>query len=124
MDLGNSHLSSICNAAVAASFQVAAKAIVCVTRSGITARIISAYRPGCPIIAAVLGDKQYRQLSLAWGVLPVKTEEKSTTDDILRNGIEIAKKTGLVEAGDTIIVTGSSAIGIGSTDMMQIITVK
>jgi uncharacterized Zn finger protein len=37
---------------------------------------------------------------------------------------EIAKRTGLVEVGDTIIVTGSSAIGIGSTDMMQIITVK
>ena len=124
LDLGNSHLSSICNAAVAASFQVAAKAIVCVTRNGITARMISAYRPGCPIIAAVLEDKPYRQLSLAWGVLPVKSEVKHTTDEILSNGIEIAKSTGLVEPGDTIIVTGSSAIGIGVTDMMQIITVK
>lgn len=124
LDLGNSHLSSICNAAVAASFQVNAKAIVCVTRNGITARMISAYRPGCPIIAAVLEDKPYRQLSLAWGVHPVKSEVKYTTDEILSNGIEIAKKTGLVEVGDTIIVTGSSAIGIGVTDMMQIITVK
>ena len=124
LDLGNSHLSSICNAAVAASFQVDAKAIVCVTRNGLTARMISAYRPGCPIIAVVLNDKAYRQLSLAWGVLPVKSEEKHTTDEILSNGIEIAKSTGLVEVGDTIIVTGSSAIGIGSTDMMQIITVK
>ena len=124
LDLGNSHLSSICNAAVAASFQVDAKAIVCVTRNGLTARMISAYRPKCPIIAATLSDKAHRQLSLAWGVLPVKSEEKHTTDEILSNGIEIAKRTGLVEVGDTIIVTGSSAIGIGSTDMMQIITVK
>ena len=124
LDLGNSNLSSICNAAVNASFQVNAKAIVCVTRNGLTARMISAYRPGCPIIAAVLEEKAYRQLSLAWGVLPVKTEVKYTTDEILSNGIRVAKETGLVQPGDTIIVTGSSAIGIGSTDMMQIITVK
>lgn len=124
LDLGNSHLSSICNAAVNASFQVDAKAIVCVTNKGVTARMISAYRPACPIIAATLDEKAYRQLSLSWGVLPVKSEMKYTTDEILSNGIEIAKKTGLVKPGDTIIVTGSSAIGIGATDMLQIITVK
>ena len=124
LDLGNSHLSSICNAAVNASFQVDAKAIVCVTNKGITARMISAYRPGCPIIAAVIDDKAYRQLALSWGVLPVKTEFQHTTDEILANGIRVAKETGLVVPGDTIIVTGSSAIGVGSTDMMQIITVE
>ena len=94
------------------------------TNRGITARMISAYRPACPIIAAVVDEKSYRQLSLAWGVLPVKSEMKYTTDEILSHGIEVAKATGLVNVGDTIIVTGSSAIGIGSTDMMQIITVK
>ena len=124
LDLGNSHLSSICNAAVNASFQVNAKAIVCVTNKGITARMISAYRPACPIIAAVLDEKAYRQLALSWGVLPVKSDMKYTTDEILSNGIKIAKETGLVVPGDTIIVTGSSAIGVGSTDMMQIITVE
>ena len=123
LDLGNSNLSSICNAAVNASFQVDAKAIVCVTNKGLTARMISSYRPGCPIIAAVIDDKAYRQLALSWGVLPVKTEFQHTTDEILANGIKVAKETGLVASGDTIIVTGSSAIGIGSTDMMQIITV-
>ena len=124
LDLGNTHLSSICNSAVHASFHVDAKAIVCVTSRGITARMISAYRPACPIIAAVLDEKSYRQLALSWGVYPVKSEVKYTTDDILSNGIRIAKETGLVNVGDTIIVTGSSAIGVGSTDMMQIITVK
>ena len=124
LDLGNNHLSSICNAAVNAAFQVDAKAIVCMTNRGITARMISAYRPACPIIAAVVDEKSYRQLSLAWGVLPVKSEMKYTTDEILSHGIAVAKATGLVNVGDTIIVTGSSAIGIGSTDMMQIITVK
>ena len=124
LDLGNDNLSSICNSAVNASFQVNAKAIVCVTNRGITARMISAYRPQCPIIAATLDEKSYRQLALSWGVLPMQSEMKYTTDEILSNGIEIAKSTGLVVPGDTIIVTGSSAIGIGSTDMLQIVTVK
>ena len=124
LDLGKDPLSSICNSAVSASFHVNAKAIICMTRNGITARMISAYRPKCPIIAAVLEEKAYRQLNLAWGVYPVKSEMMYTTDDILTNGIKIAKETGLVQPGDTVVITGSSAIGIGITDMMQIITIK
>ena len=124
LDLGNSPLSSICNSAVNASFQVNAKAIICVTNRGITARMISAYRPACPIIAAVLDEKSYRQLALSWGVHPVKSQMQYTTDDIIKNGLRVAKETGLVNVGDTVIVTGSSAIGVGSTDMMQIITVQ
>jgi hypothetical protein len=117
LDLGNTHLSSICNSAVNASFQVDAKAIVCVTNRGITARMISAYRPACPIIAAVLDEKSYRQLALSWGVYPVKSEMKYTTDDILSNGIEIAKSTGLVNVSfvcesyvglDTLIVINTA----------------
>ena len=124
LDLGNSHLASICNAAVNASFQVDAKAIICVTYRGITAKMISAYRPKCPIIAAVIDKKAYHQLGLSWGVYPKKALVYTTTDEILENGIRVAKETGLVKPGDTVIVTGSSAIGIGATDMMQIITVK
>ena len=124
LDLGNSHLASICNAAVNASFQVDAKAIICVTYHGITARMISAYRPKCPIIAAVIDKKAYHQLGLSWGVYPKKALVYTTTDEILENGIRVAKETGLVKPGDTVVVTGSSAIGIGATDMMQIITVK
>ena len=124
LDLGKDPLSSICSAAVSSSFHVNANAIICMTRNGITARMISAYRPKCPIIAAVLNDKSYRQLGLAWGVHPAKADMKYTTDEIISNGIEIAKQTGLVKTGDTVVITSSSAIGVGTTDMMQIITVK
>lgn len=120
LDLGSGILPSICNAAVNASFQVNAKAIICVTNQGITARLLSAFRPKCPIIAAVLNPKSYHQLSLSWGVYPVMSSVQYTTDEILSNGIRLAKETGLVQTGDVVIITGSSAIGVGSTDMMQI----
>lgn len=120
LDLGTGCLSAICNAAVNASFQINADAIICVTSRGITARMISAYRPKCPIIAAVLDPKAYRQLALSWGVYPVMSTVKDTTDEIIANGIKLAKETGLVKKGDTVVVTGGSAIGIGATDMLQI----
>ena len=42
----------------------------------------------------------------------------------LSNGIQVAKDTGLVKSGDTVIITGGSAIGSGITDMFQIHTIK
>ena len=68
--------------------------------------------------------KAYHQLSLAWGVYPVMASMQYTTDDILSNGIQVAKDTGLVKSGDTVIITGGSAIGSGITDMFQIHTIK
>ena len=52
------------------------------------------------------------------------TAMQYTTDDILSNGIKVAKETGLVKSGDTVIITGGSAVGNGSTDMFQIHTIK
>ena len=123
LDLGDDPLSAICNAAVSASFQLKAKAIICVTKNGFTAKKISAYRPGCPIIAPVINKKAYHQLSLAWGVLPVLSTMKDSTDEIISNGIQIAKETGLVKTGDTVVITGGSAVGSGTTDMLQIHTI-
>ena len=118
--LGNDIISSISNSAVAASFQVSAKAIVCFTSRGITARMLSAYRPKCPIIACVLDQKAYRQLALSWGVIPVLSEEQDTTDAMIERGLEIAKSTGLLRKDDKVVLTGGSKVGAGFTDMMQI----
>jgi len=57
---------------------------------------------------------------VVWGVVPFRAVELSTTDEIMNNGIKIAVESGIVKKGDTVIITGSSAIGKGGTDMMQI----
>lgn len=98
-----------------------ASAIITVTKSGHTARMISKYRPGCPIIGATTSEKICRQLSLSWGVYPVITSTKDTTDEIFEQSIESAFKTGLIKDGDLVIITGGVPVGIsGTTNTMKI----
>lgn len=124
LDLGNGFLSSICNAAVNASFQVDSKAIICGSRYGKTAFQLANYRPECPIIACVLDKKACRQLNLAWNVYPILAEEQNTTDDIFRNNLALALESKIVEKGDVVVLTGSSAIGEKATDTLQLHYIK
>ena len=52
---------------------VSAKAtkIVCVTRSGYSARLVARYRPNLPILAVTNSQAVVLQMKLVWGVLPV-----------------------------------------------------
>lgn len=121
--LGKGITSAICAAAVETSFKIKAKAIICVTSGGITAKRLAAYQPACPIIAAVLKEKAYHQLGIVWGVEAFRAQELNSTDEIIKNGVRIAVESGLVKKGDTVVITGSSAVGKGGTDMMQIYTI-
>lgn len=119
-DLGEDFLSSICFAAVNAAYQVKAKAIICVTNHGQTAFKLSAYHPECPIIAITVNEKACRQLNLAWNVYPVYAQKKDTTDELFKYAIDTALKTGIVNHGDTVIITGASSVGNAVTDTIKI----
>ena len=118
--LGNDQLNAICKAACEASYCLNAKAIVTLSRNGRTPKLISNYRPNCPILGAVLNEKACRQLNLAWNVKPVLTGEKFSTDELLKDGISLAIKEKMATVGDTIILTCSAAIGDFITDLMKI----
>lgn len=120
LDLGTSFVSAICNSAVNASYQIDAKAIICVTNCGETAFTLAAYRPSCPIIAICVNDKACRQLNLAWNVFPIYAEEKHTTDELFLYAIDKALETGLVTKGDKVIITGGSRVGNTGTDMFKL----
>ena len=124
LDLGSDVLSSICNSAVAASYQIGAKAIVCVTMHGLTAQKMAAYRPDCPIIAEVVDEKSYHQLGLGWNIYPVKAEVKKSTDELILYAEKKAKETGLVKPGDKVIITGGAIVGCGITDTIKIHTIR
>lgn len=119
-DLGEDFLSSICFAAVNAAYQVKAKAIICVTNHGQTAFKLSAYHPECPIIAITVNEKACRQLNLAWNVYPVYAEKKENTDELFKYAIDTALSTGIVNRGDTVIITGASSVGNAVTDTIKI----
>ena len=118
--LGNDPLNAICKAATDASYCLKAKVIVSLSRNGRTPKLLSNYRPQCPILAALLNEKACRQLNLAWNVKPVLAEEKYSTDELLNSGIKTAIKENMAGLGDTIILTCSAAVGDTTTDLMKI----
>lgn len=118
--LGNDQLNAICKAACEASYCLNAKAIVALSRNGRTPKLISNYRPNCPVLGAVLNEKACRQLNLSWNVKPLLTQEKFSTDDLLKEGIRLAIREKIASLGDTIILTCSAAIGDFITDLMKI----
>lgn len=118
--LGNDPLNAICKAATDASYCLGAKVIVSLSRNGRTPKLLSNYRPQCPVIGAVLNEKACRQLNLAWNVKPVLAEEKYSTDELLNSGIKTAIKENMAKLGDTIVLTCSAAVGDTTTDLMKI----
>ena len=101
-----------------------ASAIISVTKSGHTAAMVSKYRPACAIIAPVVSEKVYNQLSLSWGVCPVLTELQRSTDEIFINAAGKASESGLVKTGDLVVITGGTLVdasGTTNTIRVQII---
>ena len=98
-----------------------ASAIVVCTRTGGTARKVSRFRPNINIIGITTDVHAYRQLALSWGVLPAITDEYSSIDILFYFAKEIAKKSGLVKKGDTIVITGGTPNGkSGNSNLINV----
>ena len=102
---------AISHATVNTSFDIQAKAIVVYTASGISARMVSRFRPGAPIVAMTSTDKVYHQLSPSWGVIPVICQVFDNTDDMFINAEETVKRLGLAKEGDNIVITAGVPLG-------------
>ena len=108
---------STCSTAVALD----ASAIVTATSSGHTARMVSKFRPQAPIVAATISEIAMRQLSLSWGVYPVKAELGSNTDDVIDYSIKSAKKLGYLNDGELVVITAGVPAGIsGTTNLIKV----
>lgn len=101
-----------------------AKAIVVCTRTGGTARMVSRFRPNINIIGITTDVHAYRQLALSWGVKPALTDEYSSIDILFYFAKQIAKKSGLVQKGDTIVITGGTPNGkSGNSNLINVETI-
>ncbi len=100
-----------------------AKAIVVCTRTGGTARMVSRFRPNINIIGITTDVRAYRKLALSWGVLPAMAEEYTSVDILFYFAKQIAKKSGLVKKGDTIVITGGTPNGkSGNSSLINVET--
>ncbi len=113
--------SAISHATCTTAHDLGAAAIITVSKSGMTSRMLSKYRPVCPIISGTPDEKVYRQTNMSWGVCPIMIEEKSSTDDLIEHVISIAQKKKLLKNGDLVVLTAGIPLGIsGTTNMMKV----
>ena len=97
-----------------------ARAIICPTQSGHTARMISRFRPGCKIVALTMTERVRRQMCFVWGVTPGLIGLVDTTDRLLSYSLEEAYKMRQVDNGDTCVITAGIPIGqTGSTNLIK-----
>ena len=102
------------------AMDLGATAILAATKSGHTAKVISRYRPACPIIAVCQSEQTRRQLAISWGVHPYLTGEVDSTDRLFSMTVDVARKEGAVKCGDTVVITAGVPIGrSGSTNLIK-----
>lgn len=117
--------NAISHACVTTAHDLDVKAIITVTKGGSTARLISKYRPLCPIISCTTDEVVCRQMNMSWGVTPIIINEETSTDELFEHAVDAAKKYGYVEQGDRVVITAGVPLGIsGTTNLMKVDTVK
>ena len=109
------------HAACLTAKDVNAAAIVTVSESGTTARLLSKYRPQQPIIACVMKEQVQRQLSLSWGITSLMMPLAHSTDELIEMSTALAKENGFLHNGELAVVTAGVPGGIsGTTNMIKI----
>jgi pyruvate kinase len=116
--------NAISYAACTTAADLNASCIATVTKSGFTARMIAKYKPTCPIAASSFSERVWRQLNLIWGCSPVLADKIADDTEVFSLAVETAKKSGLAQNGDTIVIAIGVPVGVsGSTNTMRVETV-
>ena len=115
---------AISHATCTTAHDLEAAAIITVTETGNTARMISKFRPACPIISCTNDERSWRQLNLSWGVVPAMVKKLETTDELFENAVKSAVATGVVKTGDLVVITAGVPVGIsGTTNTLKVVIV-
>ncbi|MDR1649430.1 MAG: pyruvate kinase [Synergistaceae bacterium] len=114
---------AVSDAAVLISRETGASAIISLTKSGTTARMISKHRPSCPILGLTPSQTIWRELALWWGVRPVKFHELTDISAAAREAVSICVRTGRIRKGELVVITGGVPVGLsGTTNMVEVLT--
>ena len=113
--------NAISHATVTSAHDLGATAILTVTKGGRTARMISKYRPNCPIICCTTEASVRRQLNMSWGVIPLLIEEEHNTDDLFEHAVSAGERAGLLHDGELVVMTAGVPLGVsGTTNLMKV----
>ncbi len=114
---------------VATAASLNAKCIITPTAAGITARLVSKFKPEAMIVGVTPNEETLRKMQIYRGVYPIKSIPYDTTEEICEDAVELAKIKGFVEAGDIVVVTAGipstkvNSLNKGITNMMRVAVV-
>lgn len=112
---------AISNACRQTAVRLGAAAILTSTQSGHTARMVSKYRPGMPVIAVTPTPAVQRKLLLTWGVEPILGRETDDTDEMIYESITSALNAQLICNGDMVVITAGVPVGVpGTTNLLKV----
>ncbi len=114
--------NAISHATCTTAHDLGAAAIITVTLSGHTARMISKFRPEIPIIGCTPSEHTYRHMCLSWGVTPVMVQEMNDMDDLFDHVVETIRSEGLVSDGELVVITlGAPLFSVaGTTNLVKV----
>jgi len=113
---------AIGQAVAGTALDLGAKAVLAITESGFTARMIARHRPAVPVVAFSPNESVLHALALSWGVIPLKAERSTAgTDAAVEQAVRLAEEHGLVEAGDLVVITAGVPTGrAGATNLLLV----
>jgi pyruvate kinase len=115
--IGNAMSNAACDLAEA----LGATAMLVPTFTGRTASAVARLRPRRPIIALTHKLWSVHQMAIEWGVTPIWIPECKDVEDLWNRSVEAAKASGLIESGDTVVITAGTAVNIpGSTNVIKV----
>ncbi len=113
--------SAISHATCTTAHDLGAVAILTASKTGKTAKLISKFRPACPIICGCVDEKVLRQMNMSWGVAPLLMTEMKSTDELFENVVKITEEAGYVKSGDIAVITAGIPLGVsGTTNMLKV----
>lgn len=117
-------VDAISHATCGMAIDINARAIVVCSLSGMTARMVSRFRPPVDILGLTTDKKTWHKLALSWGVIPVMCDNYPSTDVLFYSAQKLAKQTLNLIDGDKIVITGGVTNGkSGNTNLIKVATV-
>ncbi|MGC9529651.1 MAG: pyruvate kinase [Candidatus Bipolaricaulaceae bacterium] len=113
--------AAMARAAHAVAQEVDAKAIVCATVSGWTARLVAAFRPRVPVVATTPTGGVPQRLVLVWGVIPLQMEFADDPEALVSASLRAARAAGVLQAGErAVILAGLPFREVGTTNVLRV----
>ena len=120
----NDVTEAVAQAAITMANHLNSAAIIVMTETGFSARLVSKYRPDCPIVVVTFTREVVQRLALSWGIYGFHYNGADSDNERLTFAIESARRLGQVDSGDLVILITGPSRQAGSTNMLRALKVE